>query len=239
MRLPVRSLWIGPRLSAMERLSIASFLANGHGFLLYVYDEIDGVPSGARVLDASRILPRSRIFRYQGNGSLAGFSNFFRYKMLLEEGGWWVDLDTVCLKAFDFDAEYVISSEVHQGEPVVDLAALKVPPGSALAEYAWSVCESKDPNLLRWGETGPRLLSEAVRHCGLQQYIKPPEAFCPVNYPDWESVLSPLNLEPGPESFAIHLWTELWRDRGQNKDAVYHPDCLFEKLKSRYLGSKK
>ena len=96
-RLPVQSLWIGPRLSTMERLAVSSFLANGHDFLLYVYDEPEGVPAGATILDASRILPASRIFRYKESGSLAGFSNFFRYRMLLETGGWWVDMDTVCL----------------------------------------------------------------------------------------------------------------------------------------------
>ena len=225
-----------PEYIAWLEPAIASFLANGHGFHLYAYDEIEGVPSGATVLNASGILPESRIFRYKENQSLAGFSNFFRYKLLLEKGGWWVDMDTVCLKPFDFETDYVISSEVDRGKPVVDLAALKVPAGSELARYAWGVCESKDPALLRWGETGPRLLREAVHHCGLDRYIQPPHVFCPVDYPDWESVLNRPDLETGPDSFAIHLWNELWRDRGQDKDAEYPRECLFEKLKSRYLG---
>src|SRR6185312_16640543 len=98
-----------------------------------------------------------------GNGSLAGFSNFFRYKLLLENGGWWVDMDTVCLRPFhSFAPEYVVSTEMYAGAPVIDIAALKAPPGSPLADYAWTVCQSKDPKALRWGETGPRLLAEAV-----------------------------------------------------------------------------
>jgi hypothetical protein len=233
---PVQSLWIGHKLSTLEQLAIRSFLANGHDFHLYAYEAIAGVPKGATVLDAGRILPSSRIFRYTGNGSLAGFANFFRYKLLLESGGWWVDMDTVCLRPFDFDTEYVVSSEMHAGASVIDNAALKAPRGSALAEYAWSVCESKDPKSLRWGETGPRLLAEAVQHCGLAQYVRPPETFCPVPYRAWESVLSPdLKLNFGPETHAVHLWHELWRTAGQDKDARYPAGCLFETLKARYM----
>jgi hypothetical protein len=238
--LPVQSLWIGRSLSTLERLVIRSFLANGHGFHLYAYEEIAGVPEGTVLLDAGRILPAARIFRYSGNGSLAGFANFFRYKLLLETGGWWVDMDTVCLRPFDFETEYVVSSEIHAGAPVIDIAALKVPPASALAEYAWGICQSKDPQALRWGETGPRLLSEAVHHCGLTQYVRPPVTFCPVDYPDWISVLSPeAGHDFGQETYAVHLWNELWRDGGQDKDADYPAGCLFERLKTRYLTSNR
>jgi len=235
---PVQSLWIGPQLSTLEQLVIRSFLANGHDFHLFTYEPVGGIPEGATVLDARSILPPSRIFRYSGNGSLAGFSNFFRYRLLLENGGWWVDMDTVCLRPFEFSSvDYVVSSETFAGAPVIDIAALKAPAGSPLVEYAWRVCESKDPAALRWGETGPRLLAEAVEHCGLTDYVLPPETFCPVPYLAWESVLSPeANLNFGPETYAIHLWHELWRSSSRNKDAPYPAGCLFEKLKTRYLS---
>jgi len=235
--LPVQSLWIGNRLSIMERLVIRSFLANGHEFHLYAYEEIAEVPAGTQLLDAAQILPAAHIFRYSGNGSLAGFANFFRYKLLLEKGGWWVDMDTVCLRPFSFEAPYVISSEISKGEAVIDIAALKSPPGSPLAEYAWNVCRSKDPKALRWGETGPRLLAEAVQHSGLTQYVLPPETFCPVAWSDWKSVLAAESAPVfGPATHAIHLWHELWRDAGQDKDAAYPPGCLYESLKARYPG---
>ncbi len=96
----IQRLWIGERLSPMERLSITSFLRNGHPFHLYVYGKPDGVPEGTVVLDANEILPSSRIFKYAAHNTYAGFANFFRYKLLSEKGGWWVDADTVCLKPF-------------------------------------------------------------------------------------------------------------------------------------------
>src|SRR5262245_50707816 len=104
----VQSLWIGERLGTMGRLGLASFLANGHEFHLYCYDRISDVPKGAVIRDASEILPRDQAFAYQtgfGQGSHSGGSNFFRYKLLLERGGWWVDTDVVCLQRFDFANE--------------------------------------------------------------------------------------------------------------------------------------
>ena len=32
-------------------------------------------------------------------GSVAGFSNLFRYELLRRDGGWWVDTDVLCLAA--------------------------------------------------------------------------------------------------------------------------------------------
>lgn len=236
----IQSLWIGSRLSTMERLSITSFLTNGHRFHLYAYDSIAGLPAGVTIMDANQILPQSRVFRYSGSGSFAGFSNFFRYKLLLDRGGWWVDVDTICLRPFDFAEEYVFSSEVHQGAEVIDSAAMKAPQGSEFAEYAWGVCNAKDPKKLVWGETGPRLVAEAVERCRLHQYVRSAATFCPIPFRKWESVLEPDHLQEfAGDVFAVHLWNEMWRDSGRDKDAAYPAGCLYERLKSRYLGSNK
>jgi hypothetical protein len=44
----IQSLWIGPELSRLEQLSIASFLKNGHPYELHVYDELPGIPAGCQ-----------------------------------------------------------------------------------------------------------------------------------------------------------------------------------------------
>ena len=84
----IQSLWVGGRLSTMEQLCIRSFQAHGHEFVLYVYEATDGVPPGTVVMDANDIIPASRIFTYREHSTYAGFANFFRYKLLLEKGGW-------------------------------------------------------------------------------------------------------------------------------------------------------
>jgi mannosyltransferase OCH1-like enzyme len=238
MRLPAQSLWIGPRLSTMERLCIRSFLAHGHEFHLYVYDEVADVPAGTSIRDANEILDRSRIFTYANNGSFAGFANFFRYKLLLDRGGWWVDLDTVCLRPFDFSDEYVFASEPADRGELLTSAILKSEADSPFLEYVWGVCRDKDPAKLVWGETGPRLVAEAVRTLGLERFTRPAKTFCPVSYLDWHALLSPdAALEFDTDTWAVHLWHEMWRRAKADKDGTYPPDCQFERLKSRYLES--
>ena len=234
----IQGLWVGPELSVMEQLSVSSFLRHGHQYHLYVYGDVKNIPSGTIVKDGNEVLPASRIFQYKQQASYSGFSNFFRYKLLLERGGWWVDTDTICLKPFDFADEYVFSSEMAMGQEFINSGICKAPAGSEVMAYAWGVCEKKDPDQLVWGETGPRLIAAAVQRCGLEKYKQPPEVFCPLGYADWQKVLEPgANLKLSERSYAIHLWNERWRAAGQDKNASYPDDCFYEQLKRRYLQS--
>ena len=233
----IQGLWIGPELSVMEQLSIASFLMNGHEYHLYVYDEPKKVPVGAVIKDAGEILPFSRVFQYKQYASYAGFSNFFRYKLLLERGGWWADTDTICVKPFAFDAEYVFSTEIDKGLEVINSGIIKAPPDSPLMAYAWEVCETKDPEHLAWGETGPRLMAEGVKKFTLEVYAKPHYVFCPLTFVDWEKVLEPRVGELlDDRSHAVHLWNEMWRKAARDKNGQYDQECLYEQLKRRFLS---
>jgi hypothetical protein len=227
----VQSLWIGPRLSAMERLSIESFLRHGHEFHLYTYGDVEGVPPGAVVRDGNEILPRERIFVYRDFPSVSGFSNFFRYKLLLERGGWWVDADMVCLRPFQFEGEHVFASELSKTTRYVSSGAIRAPRGSEAMAYAWEICQSKDPAALKWGETGPALIAQAVERFALHDAVQPPAVFCPLPYAEWERVLDADAPELPPEAAAVHLWNEMWRREGRDKDATYDPRCLYERLK--------
>ena len=233
----IQGLWIGPELSLMEQLSISSFLRHGHDYHLYIYDHVKNIPAGTVVRDANEVLPAARIFQYKQRPSYAGFSNFFRYKLLLDRGGWWADSDIVCLKAFDFPEQYVFSSEInHRGLEVVNVGIIKTPAGSSIMNHAWNVCQNKNVNRLVWGETGPKLMAKAVRKFALKEFKKGSRVFCPVDYNEWRKVLDPgAEIALDGHTFAIHLWNEMWRAAGQDKNACYHQHCLYEKLKRTYL----
>ncbi|HWN11944.1 MAG TPA: glycosyltransferase [Pyrinomonadaceae bacterium] len=231
----IQGLWIGPGLSVMEQLSIASFLGNGHEYHLYVYDALKNIPTGTVVRDANEILPSAKIFQYREQKSYAGFANFFRYKLLLERGGWWVDTDTICLKPFDFPEDHIFATEICRGSEVVTSGLIKAPTGSRVMAYAWDVCQTKKPELLSWGETGPRLMGEAVSEFSLEKNVKPHQTFCPLGFAEWDRVLLPNENIDLEDSYAIHLWNERWRATGQDKDQEYSQDCLYEQLKRRYL----
>ena len=129
--LVVHGLWIGERLSLMEQLTLRSFVACGHRFVLWVYGELQhDVPAGVEVCDATKIIPRERVFCYKAGlypGSYAGFSHLFRYKLLNDCGGWWSDLDVVRLKPLDFDQWYAFHPHAELG---LAGSILKSPPRS-------------------------------------------------------------------------------------------------------------
>jgi hypothetical protein len=79
-------------------------------------------------------------------------------------------------------------------------------------------------------------MAEALRKFSLKGYQRSSRVFCPVDYEEWQTVLDPeVGLSLDHRTFAIHLWNEMWRLAGQDKNAQYHESCLYEKLKQTYL----
>jgi hypothetical protein len=216
----INSLWIGRPLALIEQLSITSFLQNDCEYHLYCYEKIGGVPKGVIVRDAAEILPAAEIFYYRhglGRGSVAAFANLFRYKLLFERGGWWMDTDMVCLRPMEFSEPVVFAGQrLPEGTQQVTNTVIKFPQGHPAARQCYEMARRQNPKKLVWGETGPFLIDRVVRENGLQQFIQAPEVFCPVNYWEWESLISPKPLAQlvTGETRAIHLWHEMWRRAG-------------------------
>ena len=244
---PIQSLWIGGRLSTMERLAIASFLANGHSFHLYAYEEVGGVPLGVDLLDAREVIPRNKIFRYAKYESYAAFANLFRYRLLAEKGGYWVDTDVVCLRPFEHASEYVFAGQPSRlagkegsGTAPINNCVIKAPRGSEIMCQCYEASAARDHRSLRWGETGPKLLSKEVSRLGLDEYVVDPVEFCPLPWWRWDVAIEPPvsrnhQLLTDRKVLAIHLWNERWRRSGADKDGSYPPGCIYESLKCRYL----
>jgi hypothetical protein len=235
----VQGLWIGSRLPTMQRISIASFLARGHEYHLFTYTAVEGVPKGVVLRDAAEILPENLVFRDNLENTYAAFSDYFRYRLLLGQGGIWVDTDQICIKRFDFDSPYVFSSECTREDPcgpVPNGGVIKAPKGASVLEYADGVCRAKDPQALAWAEVGPKLVAEAIRMFDLEDYVMPPASFCPLHWWRFRDVLLPRRtLEFSPKTYAVHLWYAIWLRNGVDPDAAFHPDCVYEQWKDEYL----
>lgn len=64
------TLWIPnnneKELPLLAHLSLKSMILCGHDVILYAYSHLDNVPKGVRILDANKIVDKSKIFRYKG-----------------------------------------------------------------------------------------------------------------------------------------------------------------------------
>jgi len=243
----IQSLWIGRELSVMEQLSISSFLKNGHTFHLYVYNEVKGTPESVVLKDASQIIPLEKIFKYKKYDSYAGFSNLFRYRLLLENGGYWVDTDIVCLVPFKQDSDYIFASEKLHRRYFFRRAnncVIKVPAGAEIMDYCYNESVKRNPMELEWGETGPILLTAAVKKFDMQRYLARTSTFCPINHWHWKRLIRGSFVGSWKKwmvmgiyrSRAVHLWNENWRRSGKNKNANFPKDSLYEQLKKIYLN---
>jgi hypothetical protein len=172
----INSLWIGKTLSNMELLTIKSFLNNGYNFKLWVYEKIETtLPNNLIIGDANEIIPSDKIFTYQnssqfesGKGSFAGFSDIFRYKLLYEKGGWWVDMDVTCLAPFDVKTDYFFRA--HHDLGLVG-NVIKAPKGSELMKKCYEEAISTiDENNTDWHKP-INILIDNVKKLRLDKYI--------------------------------------------------------------------
>jgi hypothetical protein len=192
-----------------------SFCDHGHKYILYSYDNVE-VPIGVDVMDAAQIIPRDRLFIYGdkagvGQGSVAGFSNRFRYELLHRFGDWWVDTDVVCLN------DLAPSSEIFMGwenERVVGNAILKFPQSSAFVATLIAACETAGTDIA-WGETGPFLLTRLVAEHGLSDKPVPPHIAYPITSADALHLLLPSRtsdvIELIRDAPLLHMWNEVRR----------------------------
>ena len=232
---PIQSLWIGNALSPMEVLCVRSFLAHGHDFHLYVYDHVANIPERTTIMDANRIIPKDKVY-IDSFGSYANIANQFRFLMLYKIGGWWVDMDSVCLKPFDFDDEYVFSSETVDpyNRCLANIGYIKCPPGAKLLMDCLQFQEERKRDHIHWGELGVNLFSRMIFRNGLGNHVRPPECFCPVSPYQMIHLIADSEIQIPESAYAVHLWHELWRRKKLDKWGRFPAGSLYERLKREY-----
>lgn len=263
----ISGLWICPSnepLSNIELLCIHSFIANGHDFHLYTYGSIPNVPKyeDIKICDANEILPADRIFTCQN--SLAAFSDWFRWELMQKKGGWYVDMDMVCLRPFSFPEKIIFGRE---NDRYYQSNVIKFPPQHYVALELTKSCAhpntimpwdpkrhrylkisrrlkfwQKEHQNLRWGESGgPVGFTRAVKYYAMEKYAKSQYVFSPI---PWLSASSLINedlhdMEVLPallkNSHAIHFYNNVWVREGWGKNGVFATHSPFEILKQRYL----
>jgi hypothetical protein len=219
----------------MEQLSIRSFLSHGHPFHLYTCGHVENVPEGTVVCSADEIIPGAALLERNNAGSeTAAASAGFRFALLHERGGWWADLDNVCIRPLDFHDDHLFGFEREpDGRRRVGVGLMKAPAGSPLLHEAQRLCEQFERSLpTALGEVGRHALAEALERVPVPVRIVEPSSFCPIDFwRVWQFIGERLLPE---RCYAMRLWSAKWRRERLNPDAVYDLECIYEQLKRRF-----
>jgi hypothetical protein len=250
----VQSLWVGDNLSRMEHYSIKSFLTLGFEYHLYTYNHVKNIPKGyknLKVFDANKIMPQQEIFDVKK--TFLPFSDIWRYKMLYEKGNYWVDLDMIAIKMFDFNEEYLFSSErtlqegafASHSKKVANIGVLKAPKGSLFYKEAYEKCSkynkrNKNEDKLKY----MKMLKELIKKHNMQKYVKEPKLFCNLDwwhakeafekydrFPTKYGVVAPPIKSNFKGPYTVHFWRDKVKNvNGYDLDAEYDKDCLWEQM---------
>lgn len=217
-----QSFWYG-ELSSREQLCLTSFVDQGKNFELYTYDDLS-VPDGVILKDASEIYPEEEVFAYQsgpGEGSVAAFSDFFRYKLLYERGGWWVDLDVL------YTGEKIPNDDVYFGwanQSYIGNAIMKFTKDHEKIQKIYDKARlvGKEKAADEWGKAGPKLVTSVLEEEGMSKKAKEVSRVYPITWreaaasylPDMRSTIQE---RVGGGAF-LHLWNEILGRMGIHKD---------------------
>ena len=226
----VAMLWFHNPMTAIQRLSIRSFLHHGHSVTIFTYGEIDA-PDGVTFRDAGEFIPENEIFL--AYDSYAAFSDIFRYKMLANTDYIWVDADTVCLRPDWNFGDYILSFQ----EPFkVTNNVLGYPQDSLLAKKL--VGEAIFEKNRIYDYLGPVLVTKTVAQLGLGDKVLPAETFNPIYWRDFRNTYNPekldLVLAKCKDSHAVSLsnymlkYHNLDRENFPAGSAVAYWDNLFK-----------
>ena len=254
----VQSLWVGPKLSDIEIYSIKSFLNQGHKFILYTYEEIEGIPKGVIVKDGNKIIKKHDLFQFKN--SFLPFSDLFRYRMLYKNGGYWVDLDMICLKPLNFKEPYVFSSErtIQKGpyrnrtkKEISNIGILKAPRYSPFYKELYEEClKTVRNNKVKENIQLMKIMRKYLEKYDLEKYVKSAKLFCPLDWWHTKDAFIPpcCRSKYGvegydiksifKEAYCVHLWRSLLLNRHKlDPNKKYSEDSLWEQLK-KYVDKK-
>lgn len=244
MTLPaIASLWIGPRLRWLDRLSLHSFVARGHEVTLFHTHATapEGVPAGVRTAHAREVWDYApdMLDRF----APAPFADIFRVNMVRTTGAVWVDTDVLCYRPFELVDDRLYGFEEGRW---INNAVLHLPADSPALN---ALCDSfADPDYLpEWvseearakasaapagrrlaalsgvvpNALGPRALTHMLKHSGEDVHAVPAEVLNPVPWGLADIHFNPhggvegwlSDLTMGVHLFASRIRALHWRTR--------------------------
>jgi tetratricopeptide (TPR) repeat protein len=232
---PIHCFWSGTPLDEMSYLSLQSMIRQGHPVALYTYDNVANmqarVPPGVIVGDAENVVPRSIYHHAVMSSELRYFSDIFRYAVLYEYGGWWLDTDIVLVKPLNFGSQHVFCTQWSgvEGGHVCVGNVMRAPKGSRhMANlYRMSLERLFDEKRVQYGAVGSLLLSEYLLLSDDKELVSsllPPTNFNAIDRREVELLVSDgrmgFEILSDTRVTGVHLWGKMWPERGLRFGAV-------------------
>lgn len=200
--------------------AMASMRAAGHPVRMWSYSphKLEFLQAyGVELRSAADIVPRGLFDRIVAGSEIRYFSDVFRYAVLYEQGGLWMDSDVVLLRPFPFQGDHFFNLQWrggHRGHFVCGNVMYAEPFSRHLrALYETSVERFFDASGWEFGMVGPRLLSDYLASeagAGLRQRVFSPTFFNPIDWTETEQFDRPLvelaDYLNDERVYGIHLW---------------------------------
>jgi hypothetical protein len=235
----IGSFWARGRLSSLEQSCLASFVNNGYSVTLFSYGEIYNIPAGVHAADANTIVPESMVARVRHNGrpDLAHFSDLFRYEMIKKRDLVWMDADLLMIS--DRSVAEFRNIIVREEQGGINNALLYVS-DKALMDTVSEAMSTKLDKDLKWGETGPQIMSDAVQRDDRQIDTYEHRYFYPIEHYDIWKILLPAHADECrvkcADAATLHMFNNILTTMGYWKDiAPPKGSFLYEKLADRDL----
>jgi glycosyltransferase involved in cell wall biosynthesis len=199
----------------------ASMRAAGHSVRMWSYspEKLHFLREhGVEIRSADDVVPRRLFDRIMAGSEIRYFSDIFRYAVLYEHGGLWMDSDVVLLRAFPFRGNHFLNLQWHGGHKghfiCGNVMYAKRFSRHFRALYEKSIERFFEGGDWEFGKVGPKLLSDYVASeegAELRASLFSPMFFNAIDWTETDRFTKPLaELEDylnDERVFGIHLWT--------------------------------
>ena len=205
--------WHGPALTPFEAACLHSFVARGHEITLFSYEPVAGVPDGVRLQDAREIVGPEKLssFLVDGAPSISHFSDYFRYVMFSRSELTWVDTDVFLLRGWTQDPDRTLLA-LETPKSICN-AVMRIATGERWLPELVSRTEALADTPMRWGQTGPKLITELVGGSALLMRAEPQAVHFPIHWDDFWTVFLPEHADACRAACAdartLHLWNNI------------------------------